>query len=140
RKHVARHGGYVWASSGDLALREGEGVVGPDTIWVQPPGTPAVGQALLEAWHATKEQAFLEAAREAGEALLRGQLESGGWNYRIEFASPARDKFYYRLDADGKPRTVELPRGAKERPAGWNTWSRQRISGNQSTLDDDTTQ
>lgn len=140
REQVARHGGYVWASSGDLTLREGEAKVGPDSIWVQPPGTPTVGEACLDAWRATGEKAFLDAARDAGEALLRGQLESGGWNYRIEFASPARDKFYYRLDADGKPRNIELPRGARERPAGWTTWSRERISGNQSTLDDDTTQ
>lgn len=88
RTRVARHGGYVYYTSLDLAERWGEGKAGPDQIWVQPPGTPTVGTAYLAAWEATKEDLFLEAAQEAAEALVRGQLESGGWTNLIDF-SPA---------------------------------------------------
>ncbi len=38
---VANHGGYVYTYSSDLTLREAEGYPDPDTIWIQPPGTPA---------------------------------------------------------------------------------------------------
>ncbi|MFN3486964.1 MAG: pectate lyase [Planctomycetota bacterium] len=88
RTRVARHGGYVYYTSLDLAERWGEGKAEPDQIWVQPPGTPTVGTAYWAAWEATKEDLFLEAAREAAEALVRGQLESGGWTNLIDF-SPA---------------------------------------------------
>ncbi len=137
--HVARHGGYVYGSSGDLKLREGEGIVGEDTIWVQPPGTPTIGEAYLDAYDATRDAYYLDAAHHVGEALLRGQLESGGWNYRIEFGAE-REKYFYRTTADGNPREVTLPKKARGLPAGWDTWRGSRINGNQTTLDDETTQ
>lgn len=145
-QHVARHGGYVYASSGDLKQREGEGIVAPDTIWVQPPGTPAVGEAFLSAYTATNDPRCLAAARDAGQALVRGQLQSGGWHYSITFNEQERAEHFYRTDVAGKPRTVELPKkkvvdkNGQPLPAGWDTWKNYRIRGNQTTLDDDTTQ
>ena len=50
---VATEGGYLWQYSADLARREGEREASATTVWVQPPGTPAVGVALLRAWEAT---------------------------------------------------------------------------------------
>lgn len=96
---VASHGGYVYRYSADLARREGEGKTGLDTVWVQPPGTPSVGLAYTEAWLRTREPYLLEAARDAATCLIRGQLESGGWTDRIEFAADARVRFAYRVDA-----------------------------------------
>jgi PelA/Pel-15E family pectate lyase len=99
RTAVAAHGGYLWSYSGDLTLREGEGrVTGTDTAWVQPPGTPAVGLAFLAAYEATKDPYYLDAAREVAAALLKGQLRSGGWTARIEFAPAGRKRFAYRVD------------------------------------------
>lgn len=95
---VASHGGYVYRYSADLAKREGEGRTGPDTVWVQPPGTPAVGLALVEAYERTGEQYLLEAARDAALCLVGGQLRSGGWTASIEFDPAARSKFSYRVD------------------------------------------
>ncbi len=115
-QEVAVEGGYVWAYSADLRYREGEGQASQTTVWVQPPGTPSVGEALLRAYERTGEEEFLVAAQKAGHCLVRGQLESGGWTYRIEFAPEARRRFYYRL-----------PPGSEK---GFN-WS---------TLDDNTTQ
>ncbi|MGE3807348.1 MAG: pectate lyase [Gemmataceae bacterium] len=96
RTRVASHGGYVWRYSADLAKREGEGAVGLDTVWVQPPGTPAVGLAYLDAYRATGEKEYLEAAREAARVLLRGQLRSGGWTARIDLGPKERGKLAYR--------------------------------------------
>lgn len=113
---VSCEGGYLWRYSHDLTLREGEGVADAQTVWVQPPGTPAVGEAMLEVYQRTKLAEALQAARDAGTCLARGQLRSGGWTYSIRFDLQARERFAYRLDP---PRT-----GAY----------------NVSTLDDDTTQ
>jgi PelA/Pel-15E family pectate lyase len=95
---VAAHGGYLYRYSADLAKREGEGKTGPDTVWVQPPGTPAVGMAYLDAYERTGERYLLDAARATGECLIRGQLRSGGWTNSIEFDPQARRRFAYRVD------------------------------------------
>ena len=64
---VASHGGYVYYYSLDLQQRWGEGKASPDTIFVQPPGTPTVGMAYLKACEATGDRFYLDAAREAAE-------------------------------------------------------------------------
>ncbi|MCB1087119.1 MAG: pectic acid lyase, partial [Verrucomicrobiae bacterium] len=80
-QQAASHGGYVYRYSSDLTLREAEGIPGPDTIWIQPPGTPAVGEAFLDAYEATQDPACAQAALDAALALTRTQLHSGGWYY-----------------------------------------------------------
>jgi PelA/Pel-15E family pectate lyase len=87
-------GGYVYYVTLE-GRRLGEGEATATEIWVQPPGTPAVGGALLEAYEATGEASFLEAATRAGEALAYGQLESGGWRNSIDFdpAGPRVDQY-----------------------------------------------
>jgi hypothetical protein len=116
-EEVSIEGGYVWAYAEDLSLREGEGKATAQTAWVQPPGTPTVGMALLNAYRLTKEPICLRAATRTAHALVKGQLVSGGWTYRIEFDPKARTRYRYR-----KP------------PAGGEK------AFNVSTLDDDTTQ
>src|SRR4051812_45951454 len=73
RQHVSTQGGYLWRYRDDLSLREGEAKTGDSTVWVQPPGTPSVGEALLAAWRASGEQQYLDAARDAAQCLVRGQ-------------------------------------------------------------------
>jgi hypothetical protein len=114
RTRVAVEGGYVWRVGEDLSLREGEGRCTNRMAWVQPPGTPSVGMAYLEAYRATNERTYLEAARETALALVRGQLRSGGWDYSIDFER--RDRAAYRVEPEGRGRF------------------------NRSTLDDNTTQ
>ena len=118
RSEVATEGGYLWRYSEDLATREGEGRASDSTVWVQPPGTPSVGMALLDAYHATGEAYYLQAARQAGNCLVRGQLRSGGWDYRIEFDPKRRQRYAYRVDPPAEE-------GSRR---------------NTSTLDDNTTQ
>ena len=115
---VATQGGYLWRYSKDLRTREGEGKATDSMVWVQPPGTPSVGMLYLEAYQATGDAVYLEAARRAGSCLVRGQLRSGGWSYLIEFDPKRRAKYAYRADDPGEGQT-------------------QR---NTSTLDDNTTQ
>lgn len=133
-------GGYVWQYSGDLKLREGEGTLGPDTVWVQPPGTPAVGEAFLDAFEATGAASCLDAAKAAGMALAMGQLHSGGWNYRIEFDPTKRQEWSYRLTLEGQPNPDPTPAADRDAANGWDVWKRRRYKGNQTVLDDDTTQ
>lgn len=116
RTQVSTEGGYLWRYSEDLQRREGEGIAGNDVVWVQPPGTPAVGMAFLNAYEATGEKLYLDAARDAAQALVRGQLHSGGWTHHIDFDPEKRKRFAYRLD----------PQQEKQR--------------NWSSLDDNTTQ
>ncbi len=98
RNHASSHGGYVFQISADLTKREGEGRVTAKTAWIEPPGTPAVGLAFLQAYRLCKDPVLLEAAEETAEALRHGQLESGGWDNRIEFDSQERVKYAYRTE------------------------------------------
>ena len=97
REHVGVEGGYVYRVSLDLSRREGESITTPTQAWIQPPGTPAVGLAFLEAFEATGEELFRESAIETARALVRGQLRSGGWGELIEFDPVAREKTNYRV-------------------------------------------
>lgn len=80
------HGGYVYHVTPDLRQRWGENPVDADTVEVQPPGTPAVGQSFLRAYRATGDENALVATKDAANALIRGQNKHGGWNHTINFA------------------------------------------------------
>lgn len=101
RDQVASHGGYVYYYSLDLQKRWGEGEATKDQVWVQPPGTPTVGLAFLEAFEATGEPQYLEAATAAAEALVHGQLKSGGWTNCIDF-NPQGDRVALYRNGRGK--------------------------------------
>ncbi|HUT93788.1 MAG TPA: pectate lyase [Thermoguttaceae bacterium] len=107
---VSTEGGFLWRYSEDLASREGEGKATDTTVWVQPPGTPPVGMAFLSAYRDTDDAYLLEAARRAAYCLVRGQLESGGWDYRIEFDPERRKRYAYRVEpaAEGRRNTSTL--------------------------------
>src|SRR3954453_6856851 len=120
RTKVSTEGGYLWRYSADLAHREGERAATDTVVWVQPPGTPTVGMAFLDAYEATGDRSYRDAARDAAQALVRGQLRSGGWDYQIEFDPEQRIRYAYR----SQPAAPLDARKAR----------------NVTTLDDDTTQ
>lgn len=93
---VAVHGGYVYHTTLDLKTRWGEGLASESQIWVQPPATPTVGMAFLRAYDATGDRRYLDAAKDAAEALVYGQLKSGGWRNYVDFASKATEAGLYR--------------------------------------------
>lgn len=86
------HGGYVYHVTPDLSLRWGEGPKDTETIEVQPPGTPAVGQSFLRAYQTTRDKQALAAAKDAAYALIRGQNKHGGWDHTINFADLSNEK------------------------------------------------
>lgn len=139
-ERVARHGGYVYLTSSDLALREAEGIPGPQTVWVQPPGTPSVGAALLRAYQASGDETIRKAAYDAALCLTRGQLHSGGWNYSIHFDPAERSKWSYRRDLQGQLIPDPTPAAAKQSTGGWADWKQRKVKGNITTYDDDVTQ
>jgi hypothetical protein len=118
QSEVAVNGTFLWQYSEDLTKREGEGKATKMQGWVQPPGTPSVGLAFLEAFEATTDRYYLDAARATAHGLVQGQLKSGGWTYLIEIDPGARKRFVYR--------------DATEPPA--------KNARNVTTLDDGTTQ
>ena len=66
---ISTNGGYVGSYSLDLQQRYGEGLyekTRTEEIWVQPPGTPSVGKALLRAHRVTDDAQHLTTARAAG--------------------------------------------------------------------------
>ncbi len=103
RERAAAHGGYVYYYSPDLSTRWGEGRAGADQIWVQEPGTPAVGGAFLAAYEATQDGYYLEVAKAAAAALLHGQLQSGGWTNAVDFDPQGSQAALYR-NGKGKPK------------------------------------
>lgn len=96
REQVATHGGYVYHYSPDLQVRWGEGLATSDQIWVQPPGTPTVGMAYLDAYVATGDPFYLEAAKAAAQAVAYGQLKSGGWQNCVDFNPRGKRLHLYR--------------------------------------------
>src|SRR5205085_3045241 len=104
REKVSAEGGYLWRYSEDLSLREGEEKATATQAWLQPPGTPAVGEAYLAAYERTNEQFLLDAAIETARALVKGQLHSGGWAEFIEFDPQQRKAYAYRVDGPPAPR------------------------------------
>ena len=102
RTQVSAEGGYLWRYSEDLSRREGEGKATDTMVWVQPPGTPSVGMVYLTAYEATNDSYYLDAARDVAYALVKGQLRSGGWDYRIEFDPKRRQRYAYRVDPHKK--------------------------------------
>ena len=120
-RSIATEGGYLWRYSLDLKQRAGESAATASQIWVQA-GTPAMGLTFLRAHEVTGDARYLEAAKAAADALATGQLESGGWDYVIEF-DPAKTAPWYRRTDIGK---IPAAEAAKRR--------------NVSTYDDDNTQ
>jgi hypothetical protein len=105
REHVASHGGYVSIYTEDLSERWGEGEATVDQIWVQPPGTPTVGEAYLAAWRVTDDDYYLQAAQETAQSLVYGQITTGGWTAFIDFDPAGKRVANYR-GGRGKGRTT----------------------------------
>jgi hypothetical protein len=103
RTKVAANGGYLWQYSGDLKFREAEGKVYDTRVWVQPPGSPTIGEAFLDAFEATSDAEYLEAAKEVAAVLLKGQMKTGGWAYSIESDPEKRKLYAYRDTSPRRP-------------------------------------
>ena len=92
---VAVNGGYVWSYLADFSRRWGEMEAWPSMIWTQAPGTPEMGQVFLDAYRATGDEAYYQAAEAAARGLIAGQHPTGGWNYIIDTAGEASLRRWY---------------------------------------------
>ena len=92
---VSYRGGYVWQYLPDLSITWGEMEAKRSMCWIQPPGTPTAGHALLDAYHATGDETFYTAAERTALALVQAQHPSGGWNYIYDFAGEDSLRHWY---------------------------------------------
>ncbi len=92
---ASTNGGYVWSYLPDMSRRWGEMEAKPSMIWVQPPGTGTMGHLFLDAYHATGDEYYYQAAEKAAQALIWGQNAAGGWHYMIDFGGEASIKDWY---------------------------------------------
>lgn len=109
-EEAAVDGGYVWQYLPDFSRRWGELEATPTMIWVQPPGTATVGHLFLDAYHATGDEYYFEAAKAAADALIRGQHAAGGWNYVIDTAGEDSLKRWYETVGKNAWRLEEFQR------------------------------
>lgn len=92
---VSYHGGFVWAYLPDLSRSWGEMEARRTMVWIQSPGTPLVGQLLLDAYHATGDEYYYEEAKKVANVLIWGQEPCGGWNYMFDMAGENSMKEWY---------------------------------------------
>ena len=118
---VSTQGGYLWYYLPDLSRRWGEMEAYKTMIWVQD-GTISVGHMLLDAYNATGNEYFYDAAQKAADGLIWGQSNEGGWNYLIDFAGDRSLKKWYATIGKN----------------GWRLEEFQHYYGND-TYDDDVT-
>lgn len=94
-ERVSTNGGYVWAYLPDLSRRWGELEARDTMIWIQPPGTATMGHLFLDAYHATGDEYYYQAAEKAAGALIWAQHPAGGWNYLADFAGDRSRRDWY---------------------------------------------
>ncbi|MGF6350998.1 pectate lyase [Variovorax sp. W2I14] len=119
---VSYRGGYVWSYSPDLTQTFGEMEAKRSMLWLQPPGTSSIGHIYLDAYHATGDERFYQAADRTAKAVAAAQHSSGGWNYIHDFNGEASLQDWY--ETVGKN--------------GWRLEEFQHYYGN-ATFDDATT-
>jgi PelA/Pel-15E family pectate lyase len=92
---VGDNGGYVWYYKTDLSRRWGEMEAYSSMAWVQGPGTVEMGNTFLDIYEVTHDEYYINLAKKSARALIKGQLECGGWNYMIDFAGETSIKNWY---------------------------------------------
>ena len=91
---VSNRGGFLYHYSEDLSKQWGEIPARKSQFWVQPPGTPTVGDMLIEAYNGTGDSQYLKYAARVAEVLIWGQHPVGGWHYFVDFDPAGIRKFY----------------------------------------------
>ncbi|MCG8598791.1 MAG: pectate lyase [Verrucomicrobiales bacterium] len=100
RTNLSVDGGYATTWTLDPVIGKTEHMEGPTVFSIQPHGTTTVGRAMLKAWEATGEKAFLDGAVESGHALARCQLSSGGWPSSFDFDPDFAKRYHLRSQLD----------------------------------------
>jgi PelA/Pel-15E family pectate lyase len=119
---VSYRGGYVWSYAPDFSKQLGEMEAYRTMCWLQPPGTASIGHVYLDAYYATGDKRFFQAAKRTALAVKQAQRANGGWNYIHDFAGETSLKRWYNTIGRN----------------GWRLEEFQHYYGN-STFDDATT-
>lgn len=85
-EEVSTGGGFVWNYLPDFSRQWGELEARKSMVWLQSPGTPDMGQVLLDAYHATGDEYYYDCSRRVAMCIIGGQLPCGGWNYMFDLA------------------------------------------------------
>jgi Ca2+-binding RTX toxin-like protein len=81
---LAFEGGYAGAYSFADGRQFGEAPsqpLGSGEVWLQPPGTPRIGEGYLRSYTVLNDQQYLDAAIQVGQAIAFAQKDNGGWSY-----------------------------------------------------------
>lgn len=105
---VSYNGGFVWSYLPDFSRQWGELEAKRTMAWTQAPGTPEMGQIMLDAYHATGDEYYYECAKKVANALVWGQLPCGGWNYVFDYAGEASLREWYATTAKAAWRMEEF--------------------------------
>ena len=89
------NGGFVWNYLPDYSRQWGELEAKRTMVWLQAPGTPDVGELLLDAYHVTGDEYYYESARCVALCIIQGQLPCGGWNYVFDLEPEDSLKAWY---------------------------------------------
>jgi hypothetical protein len=109
-ERVSTRGGYHFTYTDDLSYGRSEQSEGKTQIELQREGTPIVGMTFLDLYEATRDRFYLDAARKTGQALVDGQLCSGGWDYLVEFDPAKRSRYPNRKERNcSQPGTPDVP-------------------------------
>ncbi|MAS92360.1 MAG: hypothetical protein CMO55_04120 [Verrucomicrobiales bacterium] len=100
RTNLSVGGGYASEWSKDRKEGRVEHGNSSTVISIQPPGTTTLGLTFVEAYRATDERLFVQAAREAAKALVWCQLSSGGWEDDFDFDMTFSSRRHYRRDVE----------------------------------------
>jgi len=92
---VSYQGGFVWQYLPDFSRSWGELEARRSMVWIQPSGTPTVGLVLVDAYEATGDKYYLNAALKVAKTLIKGQLPCGGWNYVFDLDGEDSLKTWY---------------------------------------------
>lgn len=92
---VSYNGGFVWNYLPDYSRQWGELEAKRTMVWLQSPGTPDVGEVLLDAYHVTGDEYYYESARCVALCIVQGQLPCGGWNYMFDLEPEDSLKAWY---------------------------------------------
>jgi PelA/Pel-15E family pectate lyase len=92
---VSHRGGYLWSYLPDFSRQWGELEARLGMIWMQPPGTATMGHLFLDAYHATGDEYYYQAAEQVAGAIIWAQHPSGGWNYLADFGGEASLRDWY---------------------------------------------
>src|SRR5688572_23048737 len=72
---VSYRGGYVWSYAPDFSKQLGEMEAYRTMCWLQPPGTASIGHVYLDAYNATGDKRFFQAARRTALAVKQRSEE-----------------------------------------------------------------